>query len=139
MRETAKEFSHKKHKGQLDDSGLDYFTAHIEQVVSILEQVTNDDNIISAAYLHDTLEDTETTYQELVENFGITVASLVREVTHDGDSTHGYYFPRLTTRDAVLIKFADRLSNLSRMEAWPEKRRDHYLKRSKFWKSFISP
>ena len=125
-----------KHKNQKDDSGKPYFDTHILQVVSILEQVTKDPYILTAAYLHDTLEDTNTTYEELKENFGQKVADLVLELTHVGKKDEvGYYFPGLESKDAILIKFADRLSNLSRMEAWDKSRQEHYLRKSKFWKS----
>jgi len=128
-------FAQEKHKGQKDDSGLGYFGAHVLQVVEIVKLVTNDKSIIAAAYLHDTLEDTQTTAQEIEEKFGKRVRDLVEEVTHEGNKQDGYYFPRLKSRDAILIKFADRLSNLSRMQTWDEERRKHYLKKSKFWKS----
>lgn len=130
----AREFAILKHFGQLDDMGKDYVEAHIEQVVSILACVSGDEEILAAGYIHDTLEDTNTTVAEIKENFGERVANLVLEVTHEGDKTHGYTFPRLKTRDGILIKFADRLSNLSRMESWSDKRKNHYIKRSKFWK-----
>ena len=129
-------FASEKHKDQKDDIGKPYFDTHILQVVSILEKVTQDPYILAAGFLHDTIEDTNTTYDELVENFGKRVADLVMEVTHDGKKDEiGYYFPRLKSKDAILIKFADRLSNLSRMEAWDIARQEHYLKKSKFWKS----
>ena len=47
----------------------------------------------------------------------------------------GYWFPRLKSKDAIIVKFADRLSNLSRMDVWDEERQQHYLKKSKFWRS----
>jgi len=127
-------FARTKHANQKDDSGKEYFVAHIRQVVEILEKVTNDKAIIVAAYLHDTLEDTDTTYEELVREFGVEVADLVKELTHAGNKESGYYFPYLRSKKAILIKFADRLSNLSRMEPWDEKRQKHYLNKSKFWK-----
>jgi len=37
----------------------------------------------------------------------------------------------------IILKFADRLSNLSRMNCWPEKRKEQYLRKSKFWKSEV--
>ena len=132
----AKALSREKHKDQLDDCGKSYFDGHICQVVRILHEITNDTKIICAAYLHDTLEDTETSYEELVETFGVEIADLVNEVTHEGQADEkGFYFPRLQSREAILIKFADRLSNLSRMENWDEKRKRQYLRKSKFWKS----
>lgn len=131
----AYEFAYIKHKGQLDDNGKSYFDSHIIQVVDILYKVTKDKNILATALLHDTLEDTDTTLKELEKEFGKRIAGLVYELTHEGKKDHyGYYFPRLKSQKAILIKFADRLSNLSRMEAWDDKRRKHYLKISKFWK-----
>ena len=113
-----------------------YFENHICQVATIIKQVTKDKEIIAAAYLHDTLEDTKTTYEELKENFGQRVADIVFEMTHEGKKDEkGYWFPRLKSKDAILVKFADRLSNLSRMDVWDEERQQHYLRKSKFWRS----
>jgi guanosine-3',5'-bis(diphosphate) 3'-pyrophosphohydrolase len=132
----AFEFAKKKHGKTLDDAGKFYFDAHICKVAMIVEMSTKDKSVVAAAYLHDTIEDTGTTEKELRIEFGSRIADLVMEVTHDGKKdTWGYYFPRLKSLDATLIKFADRLNNLSRMEAWDEKRRDQYLRKSKFWKS----
>jgi GTP pyrophosphokinase len=130
----AYEFAIVKHSGQTDDAGFNYVESHLQQVVGILIRVTGDENILAAAYLHDTIEDTDTTYDELVENFGNKIADLVMEVTHDGEKdTYGRYFPRLHSQEAIMIKFADRLSNISRMENWSEKRKAQYLRKSKFW------
>jgi (p)ppGpp synthase/HD superfamily hydrolase len=135
--ERAKRFAQDKHRNQKDDNGFPYFY-HVEQVARILGIVTKELDIIACGYLHDTLEDTETTFEELKENFGSRIASLILEVTHEGKKdTEGYYFPRLQSKDAILIKFADRLSNLSRMESWAEDRQNQYLRKSKFWKSEI--
>jgi (p)ppGpp synthase/HD superfamily hydrolase len=132
---TAYQFAKEKHGNTLDDMGKKYFDAHICQVVRILSEVTDDQDIIDAAWLHDVVEDCGVTYKELVERFGLRVANLVMEVTHEGKKdNYGRYFPRLKTRDGIIIKFADRLSNLSRMESWDWKRQNQYLKRSKFWK-----
>ncbi len=133
----AFKFAEKKHEGQKDDSGGDYFTEHIRHVYHIFVAKHDcDTSVLCAALLHDTLEDTDTTYEELVKEFGVKVADLVNEVTHEGSKDeYGYYFPRLKTREGIMIKFADRLSNLSRMESWNIGRQEHYLKRSKFWKS----
>ncbi len=132
----ARGFAKLKHKGQLDDCGKDYFEGHLLQVYNIVFQITDDDEILSAALLHDTIEDTDTTYDELYQIFGKRVADLVHEMTHEGKKDNiGFYFPRLKSKDAILIKFADRLSNLSRMQNWNLERQDQYLKKSKFWKS----
>jgi (p)ppGpp synthase/HD superfamily hydrolase len=95
-----------------------------------------DENLIAAGYLHDTIEDTETTYAELVEAFNRDVADLIMEVTQEGRKDRfGYYFPRLESQRGVTLKFADRLSNLTRMQSWSPKRRAQYLRKSRFWRT----
>lgn len=124
----AIDFARAKHKGQKDDTGADYFLAHVWNVGRIVEMITADSEIIASAYLHDTLEDTDTTTLEIQREFGTNVARYVWELTKvDGD------FPNLKTREAILIKFADRLSNLSRMETWNLGRQREYIAKSKFW------
>lgn len=132
----AQVFAKLKHEGQIEDCGKDYYETHLQQVYTIVLQVCDDPEILAAALLHDTIEDTETTYEELHTVFGKRIADLVNEVTHEGKKDNkGFYFPRLKSKDAIIIKFADRLSNLSRIENWHPERQDHYLKKSKFWKS----
>jgi (p)ppGpp synthase/HD superfamily hydrolase len=129
-------FAKQKHYNQKDDNGNYYFESHCCQVAEILKLVTNDENLIAAGYLHDTLEDTSTNYDELKLSFNKDVADLVLEVTKAGEKdSKGFYFPNLITQRGIILKFADRLSNLSRMESWGEKRKEQYLRKSKFWKT----
>jgi GTP pyrophosphokinase len=130
----ALEFASEKHKGQLDDQGRPYFFAHIVQVHSILKDVTDDEEILCAGILHDVIEDTDTSYDDLIREFNKPIADLVMELTHEGDWKTGHYFPRLQSRKAVIVKFADRLSNLSRMDDWPGDRQQRYLEMSGFWR-----
>ena len=88
-----------------------------EYLVSI-GKVT-DPVVIAAAYLHDTIEDTDTTYEELVEHFGSTVADIVLEVTDD--KTASKLDRKLTVIEhassistaAKQVKIADMLHNMS--------------------------
>lgn len=131
----AYNFARMKHGNTLDDNGEDYVDAHLLQVAQIVAILTKDKEMVAAALLHDTVEDTNTTPIEIFNEFGPRIASLVIEVTHEGKKdNYGYYFPYLFTRDGYLLKFADRASNLSRMQAWDESRRQHYMRKSKFWK-----
>jgi len=129
----ALEFASERHKGQLDDQGRPYFFAHLVQVHSILKDVTDDEEILCAGILHDVIEDTDTSYEDLIREFNKPIADLVRELTQQGSWETGYYFPHLKTRKAVMVKFADRLSNLSRMDDWPGDRQQEYLGMSTFW------
>ena len=135
LSDRAANYAIKKHKDQMDDCGKDYFISHIYPVARLVKLVTNDEEVIAAAFLHDIIEDSDTTYEDLSKEFGDRVADLVMEVTHEGTKdNYGYYFPRLKSKEGIMIKLADRLSNISRMETWSEERQKHYLKKSKFWK-----
>ena len=133
LEDKALEFAAEKHKGQLDDQGRPYFFAHIVQVHGLLNEVTDDEETLCAGLLHDVIEDTETTYEELVHEFNKEIADLVMELTYEGDSETGRHFPRLHSRKAIVVKFADRLSNLARMVDWPGDWQQGYLDESRFW------
>lgn len=125
----AIKFASNKHLGQKTDAGGDFFTQHVFKVVQIVNRVTHDDDILCAACLHDVLEDTETTIEEIEEEFGPRVANLVFEVTKTGKNC----FPNLKSPEAFIIKYADRLLNLATMHPWDNAKRERYLERSKFW------
>ena len=131
----ALEYASEKHKGQLDDQDRPYFFAHLVQVHSILKDVTDDVETLCAGILHDVIENTNTSYDDLIHEFNKPVADLVLELTQKGDRDTGYYFSKLHSRKAVMVKFADRLSNLSRMDDWPGDKQLAYLEMSKFWSS----
>jgi len=133
LEDKALEFASVRHKGQLDDQGRPYFFAHIIQVHSILKDVTDDEAVLCAGILHDVIEDTDTTYEEVLHEFNKEIADLVQELTFQGDKQTGRHFPVLHSRRAVMVKFADRLSNLSRMGDWPGDWQQDYLRESCFW------
>lgn len=129
----AMQFAVEAHRGQRRDDGRPSIV-HPIQVAKIIEMVTDDENLIAAALLHDTIEDTDVTWDLLNGAFGSDIADLVNEVTHSGQpDSKGFYFPRLKTQRGIMLKFADRLSNISDMKTWDEARKQHYLKKSKFW------
>lgn len=133
-------FASERHKGQQDDQGRPYFFAHVVQVYGILIDVSDDTEVLCAGLLHDILEDTETSFEELRELFTPNIAEIVKMLTH---IENGKIFPHLVPTErynllfhkAVLVKFADRLSNLSRMESWSDKKRCEYINSSVFWKT----
>lgn len=118
------EFATEKHKGQFRDNG-DPYIVHPIRVAKIVDQYKgqtskNREILLAAALLHDTLEDTYTSYKELSENFGKIVASMVVELTT------APYVPKMIgkakylsekmidmTSYSLIIKLADRLDNLS--------------------------
>ena len=82
----AMDFSARKHVGQKrkGENEEPYFN-HVSEVARIIGENTEgpDTDLIIAGLLHDTIEDTNTSYNELVDNFGEVVADLVEEVTDD--------------------------------------------------------
>ena len=94
--------------------------------------------LLAAAILHDTIEDTETTYEELRERFGKTIAGVVREVSDDTtlpkaerkrlQIEHAEHL----SRRARLVKLADKICNVRDVAAnaphdWPLARRREYF------------
>lgn len=120
-------FAKIKHRGQ--KYGDRDFIDHPCEVVKILASVGADMNMLAAGYLVDVLEDTDTTEEELLETFGKDIADLVKECTQTDYNT----FPALHSRRAVLIKFADRMSNLNNMRKWSEEKQEKYILKCKFW------
>lgn len=127
----AEIFARKKHKHQKRTGGAP-FIDHPKTVATLLAHITKDEDVIAAAWLHDTVEDCGVTYSELKKIFNERIADLVMEVTDEGQYNT---FSRLKTKEGILIKFADRLHNLSDMSDWSDKRIQSYLEKSKFWKS----
>lgn len=116
----ASNFAKEKHEGQTRRFvGGSYWEKHLAVVVGILEQKgITDKEILAAAWLHDCVEDTETTYGEIQDNFGDTVSSLVFELTsvpgYDNFEKSTYLSKKMQTMsdDALLIKLADRYANV---------------------------
>jgi (p)ppGpp synthase/HD superfamily hydrolase len=96
------------------------YVNHLTEVAAMLAEATDgtDPVLVMGGLLHDTLEDTDATYEDLAERFGPEVAALVREVTDD-KSLPQEVRKRLQiektpskSRRAKLLKIADKTSNL---------------------------
>jgi hypothetical protein len=57
------------------------YAVHLDQVAKIVSSITDDQEMIAAAWLHDTVEDTPATFNDIEREFGDSVAQLVRELT----------------------------------------------------------
>jgi GTP diphosphokinase / guanosine-3',5'-bis(diphosphate) 3'-diphosphatase len=127
----AFEFSAKAHAGQLRHSG-EPFLQHPLRVAEIITQLKLDVPSIVAGLLHDTLEDTNATVQEIQKSFGKEVARLVDGLTKiskiefkSQEDKQAENFRKMILFMAedlrvVLIKLADRLHNMRTLEALPE-------------------
>ena len=128
-------FAMQAHEGQKRASGEPYFT-HPVAVAFILADLHMDDESIAAALLHDVVEDTAATLEEIGERFGPGVAKLVEGLTKirrldlisraAAQAENLRKFLIAVTRDVrvLIIKLADRLHNMrTLMHVRPEKRR----------------
>lgn len=122
----ALQFAARKHHGQVritdTDGPLPYVTHLFSVALLVAEDGTHDD-VVTAALLHDTLEDTNTTREEIVIAFNETVALLVESVSElkekngtqlDWRERKTDYLARLekASDDAVLISIADKVDNI---------------------------
>src|SRR5688572_13573167 len=126
--QSAYNFSEQAHEGQFRQSGEPYIS-HPLAVANILAQWHLDSQALTAALLHDVMEDTSVTKNEISRNFGKSVADLVDGVskldriefeTHAEAQAENYRKMLLAmARDVrvILIKLADRLHNMRTLEA----------------------
>jgi guanosine-3',5'-bis(diphosphate) 3'-pyrophosphohydrolase len=132
----AAELAARRHNGMARKGrGDEPYINHLAEVANLLAAATDgaDAELVAAGWLHDTIEDTETTRAELAEKFGERVASLVVEVTDDMTLPKSER-RRLQVVDASkkspgakLIKIADKISNTRERilsEPTPEERDD---------------
>jgi len=120
--EKAVEFATAKHAGQKRKYTEEPYIEHPLAVAGLVKSVGARDEVIAAAILHDTIEDTETTVNELIAAFGMEVAKMVVELTDKFIPGMGYgnraerkakECARLATisAEAQTIKVADLIDN----------------------------
>ncbi len=124
----AYEFSERVHRGQKRASGEPYFT-HPVEVAKIIASLHLDAPSVATALLHDTVEDTLTTLEEIERQFGSEVATLVDGVTKisqisftSREEKQAENFRKMLlamARDirVILIKLADRTHNMRTLDA----------------------
>jgi GTP diphosphokinase / guanosine-3',5'-bis(diphosphate) 3'-diphosphatase len=137
----ASAFAAHKHRDQRR-KGADA-SPYINHPIAVANVLANeagitDPIILAAALLHDTIEDTDTTTQELEAEFGRKIAAVVIEVTDDKKLKKAVRKRRqiehaaTLSRRAKLVKFADKICNVRDMDQsppidWPLKRRRAYF------------
>jgi (p)ppGpp synthase/HD superfamily hydrolase len=116
--ELSKTFSKDKHSGLKRKNDEPYYH-HCLRVGDLVSKLTKDSDVISAAYLHDVLEHSNTTEKELSEVFNEKVVDLVKELTNDIElikikGKTNYLIEKINnmSEDCLLIKLCDRYDNL---------------------------
>ena len=124
-------YSAQVHQGQLRTSGEPYLN-HPLWVAYLLTKLNGDEKTIAAGLLHDTIEDTWATSEDLDSMFGTTVANLVDGVTKLGklqfaskadrkaETVRKMFVAMANDLRVILIKLADRLHNMRTLHYLPE-------------------
>ncbi len=122
--ELARQLAIDAHEGQIygdGPSGIHPYIYHLEQTVTLLKNIGCDDEILLCAMvLHDTLEDTSLSYSYLKTKMGIEVADRVSELTHDNADSYMNYIYSIAwaspwnnyNLSIILLKLIDNLCNL---------------------------
>ena len=130
----AYEFGLRHHDGQKRLSGKPYFS-HCLAVASTLANWKMDITTIIAGLLHDTVEDTEATLDDIIENFGNDLGNLVDGLTKISEISYssrkekqvGNFMKMLLSvaqdMRVIIIKFADRLHNMETIKHMPQIKR----------------
>jgi guanosine-3',5'-bis(diphosphate) 3'-pyrophosphohydrolase len=130
-----------KHTGQFrKGEGMTPYIHHPVEVAAILSEAgaVEDNDLLQAALLHDTIEDTETEREEIESHFGLRICSIVVEVTDDKSlqkqerkAAQIAHAPQLS-KEAQSLKLADKISNVfdvafSAPVDWPRERQLAYF------------
>lgn len=124
--EKAYSFSMKAHDGQARKSGEPYFV-HVYETAKNLARYNMDATTIAAGFLHDVLEDTSVSEEEMTREFGEEITELVKGVTKLGrikyrgqirhvESLRKFLMALAKDHRILMIKLADRLHNLRTLE-----------------------
>lgn len=137
MIDKAMRFATKAHEGQIRKGTSRPYIVHPIEVGDIVSTMTKDEEVISAAILHDTIEDCKgVTRDVLKEEFSERVASLVAQESEDKSKTwrerKGATIQRIRTaqREVQMIGLADKLSNMRDID------RDYPMAGEELWNRF---
>lgn len=132
----AKQFAYEAHKGMKRKGKDTPFIYHLKLVNLYLESLTDDEEILAAGWLHDVIEDTPVTLEELKKEFNRTVCRYVELETEDKSlpwkdrKLKQINELKENNSKVILIAFADKMANLTEMD------NDYQLEKEKLWERF---
>ena len=135
------------HNGQYrnGEEKIEYINHPINVSFYLKQYFDYDENMVAAALLHDTLEDTDTSYQELRNNFNLEVANLVKELTSNKEKIKfmgkSYYLSKKMTHmssKALDIKLCDRYDNINGCFFMDDKFKKKYVNETLYIIDYLS-
>ncbi|MBR2467983.1 MAG: HD domain-containing protein [Clostridia bacterium] len=146
----AIKFADRKHKGAKRDDGTPYIShpMRVAEFVRKFKKSKNKTKLYIAALLHDTIEDTYTSYTELCKKFGETSASIVMELSTarfdsmwiEKSQKADYLSKKMSfmTNYALTVKFCDRLDNVLTLDGVTKEKRERTLADTRYIIDFVS-
>jgi len=126
---TAELFAKKKHLGMIKKDGIILHSKHLEDVVNRLKSLgVVDEEILCTGWLHDIIEDTGTSFEQLFEKFGskisVLVLSLSKNTSLPKKQREQTYIKQLkeASIDAKIVKLCDISANLSTLKNYDASR-----------------
>lgn len=136
MLKQAAKFAERAHRGMVRKGSMIPYITHPLEAAVIVAGMTDDEELIAAALLHDTMEDAGVTWQDLEKRFGRRVADLVAAETEDKTRTwlerkaETLKHMESADRDLKILVLGDKLSNLRNTA------RDYLLMGDRVWQRF---
>ena len=122
-----------KHEGQTRMQGTPYYM-HPLQVAKILKDKGFSEEYQIVGLFHDLIEDTDTTYEEILRISNKTIADAVRLLTKESGYIMEEYISRIRNNHiAKMVKLADRLHNISETYLATEEVKQKYIKETVKW------
>ena len=146
--QSAENFAKERHSGTIRKDGI---TPHYEHLVGVVARLKNlgitDEEVLSSAWLHDIIDDTETSFDELDQRFGSKVAVLVLSISKDKSLPRSkqeeQYVKQLKEAqfDAKLIKLCDISASLRDLKnsLVSKTKRTKEVKKKLFYLNIIKP
>ncbi|MDP2925196.1 MAG: HD domain-containing protein [Nanoarchaeota archaeon] len=133
LKEKALKIAERCHKGQKRENSKDDYIEHPKRVAEMVSQITDDENIICTAYLHDVIEDAElhkprqlTKIEEEINSLNPEILENVRLLSHNGEDYQEYIKKIAKNKILRIIKICDIIDNIS--DNPTKKQKDKYRK-----------
>jgi len=142
----AESFARDKHGNMTRSNGVTPYLDHLQGVVNRLKNIgVSDEEVLAAAWLHDTIEDTDTTFDEIDKRFGSRIAVLVLSLSKDmrlpKDQREKHYVKQLkeSPLETKMIKLCDISANLKDLKnsPWSRTKKIKEIKKKMYYLNVI--